>query len=146
MLLHALHPSRWSTELIGRFTEINGSPVAQSRAQANILVWSSKAFKIMISFENASRSIAMIWITHCWQGNSAHSLAGSSPWRGRPCAGGRDRGDCKHSCHCVAPWYLGQKHSWVFCLTPICLTSSNCANRNQQRRLKPLTAVSLICW
>lgn len=24
----------------------------------------------MISFENTSRSTAMIWITHCWQGNS----------------------------------------------------------------------------
>lgn len=57
-----------------------------------------------------------------------------------------ERGDSQHSCHSVAPWNLGQKHTGRFCLMPAHLKSSNCSNWDYQRRLKPLIAVSLICW
>lgn len=61
--LHAVLLWRWSADLIGRLTKISGSQVTQSRALPNILVWSSKAFKIMTSFKNVSSSTEMIWIT-----------------------------------------------------------------------------------
>lgn len=51
-----------------------------------------------------------------------------------------------HSSHGVAPWNLGQKYIGHFSLMPICLKSSNSASQHQQRRLKLLTPVSLICW
>lgn len=62
-LLHALLLWRGSADLVGKLTKISGSRVTWSRTLPNILVWSSKAFKIMISFKNVSSSTEMIWIT-----------------------------------------------------------------------------------
>lgn len=140
-LLHAMLPWRWS-----------GSPkyvVPEWLIPVHCQIFWFDPAKLLRSWSALRMWVVPLkWsgLRPCWCGDSTRSLAGSSPWIERPCAGGRERGDCWHSCHRVAPWNLGQKHIGLFCLMPICLKSSNCASQDQQRRLKPLTPVSLICW
>lgn len=77
---------------IGRLTKVSGSQVTQSCALPNILVWSSKAFKIMISFENVSSCIAVMWITPVLVWGQHTQPRRIKPWIKGPCAGGRGRG------------------------------------------------------
>lgn len=78
----------------------------------------------------------------CCCEDSTCTLVGSSPWIKRPCAGRRERGDCWHSCHRVAPWNLGQKHIGLFCLMPMCLKL--CTSRSTKEAKTSNTSFSYL--